>query len=525
MSEKTANLTPVRTSRAQPDRRRSLNTPADSDEELYARFVDRDDMGAFEELVGRWQGVAYRTARFICGNTALAEEAVQIAFVRMAQSAHRFEDRGPGSFRPWLVRLVANSSHVVRRTERRASRKKTVDRKEYARRKGLDAAPDSPAEKSELFDALEKTLHVIEERWRTPVVLHYIGGLKHREVATVLGVSQQTISRRIEHGLELLRIRLAQAGFSCSLAVLGQTLAEEDLVTLPSGFQQKLIEASKAEAAQSARTALATLPSSAAKVAAMCGGLAVATVATVAWWVATPPSSSGKKPTVQENAAGKEAKGTPFAFQWNFEGPQDVPGFSIVEGSWRHLPNGGKDGTGCMETERGLISIVLEVDVPSEALPLLLAFDGKARPYSPPRDEVKYGYTALGFWKHYPDCALFRNIGPQYDGAPWSTHEIYVTRSYIAAFFRGRLVTFTIGSRYEDSPLHFCFRGPHRVDNLVVKTIGSDQLPDVSLYMNALERIGPERRKGIVEIPWIESQRPPNPVHVEFMPPQLPAKQ
>ena len=56
---------------------------------------------------------------------------------------------------------------------------------------------------------MERALSGLDERWRTPLVLRFYAGMPQQELATTLGISQQMVSRRIERGLALLRMRMA----------------------------------------------------------------------------------------------------------------------------------------------------------------------------------------------------------------------------------------------------------------------------------------------------------------------------
>src|ERR1035437_2281693 len=79
----------------------------EDDRELFAR-AQRGDMAAYEEIVKRYQQVAFRTAYVITRSAADAEDATQQGFIK----AHR----ALGSFctgaepRPWLLQIVANEA-------------------------------------------------------------------------------------------------------------------------------------------------------------------------------------------------------------------------------------------------------------------------------------------------------------------------------------------------------------------------------------------------------------------------------
>src|SRR5439155_6876663 len=88
------------------------------DAELVAR-ARRGDASAYEELVRMYQNLAVRTAYVITGNGADAQDAAQEAFVKAYYSLGRF--REGASFRPWLLRIVANEAINRRRSARRGS--------------------------------------------------------------------------------------------------------------------------------------------------------------------------------------------------------------------------------------------------------------------------------------------------------------------------------------------------------------------------------------------------------------------
>ena len=72
----------------------------DRDDDLIRRARD-GDIGAYEDLVRRYQAVAVRVATLVAG-PAEAEDAVQEAFVRAFGALGRFRVGSP--FQPWVLR-------------------------------------------------------------------------------------------------------------------------------------------------------------------------------------------------------------------------------------------------------------------------------------------------------------------------------------------------------------------------------------------------------------------------------------
>src|SRR5204863_411835 len=90
--------------------------PAD-DSDLIAR-AQRGDAAAYEEIVQRYQQIAFRTAYVVTGSAADAEDAAQEGFVKAFRALDRF--RAGAELRPWLLRIVANEArNRVRSSGRR----------------------------------------------------------------------------------------------------------------------------------------------------------------------------------------------------------------------------------------------------------------------------------------------------------------------------------------------------------------------------------------------------------------------
>src|SRR5438045_4531819 len=90
--------------------------PAD-DSDLIAR-AQRGDAAAYEEIVQRYQQIAFRTAYVVTGSAADAEDAAQEGFVKAFRALDRF--RIGAELRPWLLRIVANEArNRVRSSGRR----------------------------------------------------------------------------------------------------------------------------------------------------------------------------------------------------------------------------------------------------------------------------------------------------------------------------------------------------------------------------------------------------------------------
>src|ERR671933_954279 len=86
-----------------------------SDAELVGR-AQRGELGAYEELVQRYQGLVTRVAFVITGELGDAEDVAQEALIKAYAALGRVQ---PDLFRPWLLRIVANEARNLRKAARR----------------------------------------------------------------------------------------------------------------------------------------------------------------------------------------------------------------------------------------------------------------------------------------------------------------------------------------------------------------------------------------------------------------------
>ncbi|MGH3024006.1 MAG: sigma-70 family RNA polymerase sigma factor [Gaiellaceae bacterium] len=169
-----------------------------SDEALVA-LVARADEQALAELYDRFGRVAYGLALRVVRDPALAEDAVQEAFLTLWRSATRFvAERAKAS--TWILTLVHRRAvDVVRREQPR-------------RAEPLDDAPHPTGAhtEEEAFlrlrrQRVQEALKRLPDKQREALELAYYGGFTQSELADRLGEPLGTIKSRMFAGLAALR--------------------------------------------------------------------------------------------------------------------------------------------------------------------------------------------------------------------------------------------------------------------------------------------------------------------------------
>jgi RNA polymerase sigma-70 factor (ECF subfamily) len=161
---------------------------------------------AYVAAVERHYRSVYSLLRRLCGDTALAEDLTQEAFA--AAWSHLDQFSGRSSLTTWLHRIALN---VWRQQQRRAQ--PCVESWQGADLERV-AAPEAPPlarlERQELRQRAERALLSLAPPYREVIVLRVQQGLKHREIAEVMGVPVGTIQCRVHVALRKLREALSE---------------------------------------------------------------------------------------------------------------------------------------------------------------------------------------------------------------------------------------------------------------------------------------------------------------------------
>jgi RNA polymerase sigma-70 factor (ECF subfamily) len=177
-----------------------------SDESLLSLVAGSDD-AALAELYDRYGRIAYGVAVRVLRDEALAQDAVQDAFLAVWRSADRFlAERAKAS--TWILTIVHRRAiDLVRREE--------IRRGEPLEHAPEPAAPETVEDEATLgFQrrVVQEALRRLPPEQREALELGYYGGLTQSELAERLDQPLGTIKSRMFAGLSRLRDLLAQAG-------------------------------------------------------------------------------------------------------------------------------------------------------------------------------------------------------------------------------------------------------------------------------------------------------------------------
>jgi len=163
------------------------------------------DAAAFTALVERHRRDALRVAYGIADGEA--DDVTQDAFLKAYRNLERF--RAGGSFRAWLLAIVANEARNRRRSfvRRGALALRVRDASDDGGAEDPADAAVRRARRQQLVDAVAR----LPDRDREVVALRYFAGLTEAEMAAGLGCAPGTVKSRLARALVRLRAELGEA--------------------------------------------------------------------------------------------------------------------------------------------------------------------------------------------------------------------------------------------------------------------------------------------------------------------------
>jgi RNA polymerase sigma-70 factor (ECF subfamily) len=180
------------------------------------RSAATGDPEAMNRLLMRAQEVAWRFSTAVCGHADDAEDAMQEALVKTFRYVGRI--REPEAFRPWLYRTVRNACLMGRRKKvGEPARLQSLD--EVLPGRDGSMGPDTPdpgknpeqlADNAGLRRRLRKALRTLPGPYRAIVFLREMEGLSTRDVAKVMGLSEDNVKTRLHRARVQLQADLGK---------------------------------------------------------------------------------------------------------------------------------------------------------------------------------------------------------------------------------------------------------------------------------------------------------------------------
>lgn len=160
------------------------------------------DVSALDELVHRHFGLVYAVALGRLNRRDEAEDLTQEVFLRVLLSMEHLDG---SRFSHWMTRVARNLAIDWQRSKVRSARIASLLPVECAA--GISAAQDAREllEARSNEQAIHRALEQLDPASREALLLHYMEGLTHGDIARRMGCNRSTISRQISGSLRVMR--------------------------------------------------------------------------------------------------------------------------------------------------------------------------------------------------------------------------------------------------------------------------------------------------------------------------------
>jgi len=194
------------------------NVPADSHKEANSVQVEevelvsrarKGDLGAYDQLVQRYQERVYATIYHMTSNHEDANDLAQEAFIKGFQALKSF--KGGSSFYTWVYRIAVNKTINFLKQRKNRSQMSLNDLDFNAEHDPdlvaliSDKTPRREAGLAELQEKLNEAMQKLSEPHRLVVTLHDVQGLSHEEIAKIMDCNIGTVRSRLFYARQQLQ--------------------------------------------------------------------------------------------------------------------------------------------------------------------------------------------------------------------------------------------------------------------------------------------------------------------------------
>ncbi len=156
---------------------------------------------ALAQLYRETRGAVYGFALSMVKNSHDAEDVVQDVYVKIWESAISYQPMGKPL--AWIFTITRNAALM---SIRRQSRAAPTDPGNWE-----DLFAEEPAVTPEDRVVLGRVMSLLGEKDRQIVILHVVAGMKHKEIAELMGMKLSTVLSRYNRALTKLREALEEA--------------------------------------------------------------------------------------------------------------------------------------------------------------------------------------------------------------------------------------------------------------------------------------------------------------------------
>lgn len=160
-----------------------------------AKLVRDGDARGRRELYLRYAGALTAVASRYLADADAVKDVLQDAFIRIFERFGSFHYRGEGSLRAWMSRVVANGALQVLRKQNRLLPVQELPDIIRDEDPDVDSVP---------MDVLQDMISRLPDGYRTVFNLYVFEEMKHKEIAALLGIKENSSASQFLRAKALL---------------------------------------------------------------------------------------------------------------------------------------------------------------------------------------------------------------------------------------------------------------------------------------------------------------------------------
>lgn len=172
----------------------------------------KGDNHAFGKLVGLWFKRIYNLTMKYFGNHDLAMEVTQRTFIAVYDHIGKLKDIR--SFKYWIYKIAINQCHEEERRQKRKNWFSIFQHKEADKIEEIHLDPEKEYHQKEMEEIMNSLLKMIPEEQKIVIIMKEYEGMKFREIAETLGISENTAKSRLYYGLNSLKKMMNYSGIN-----------------------------------------------------------------------------------------------------------------------------------------------------------------------------------------------------------------------------------------------------------------------------------------------------------------------
>ena len=175
-----------------------------------ARLCARGDSRAREELYRTYSPRLLALCMRYAQDPSSAQDLMQDAFVKIFRVIRKFRWEREGSLYSWMARVTLNLCFDSMKKRRRMAAL-------FREGSELERIPDDPPDYAEAAaipaESLQAMVEDLPEGYRTVFKLHCLDGLSHKEIASLLGIKENSASSNLARARMILAKRIKEYNY------------------------------------------------------------------------------------------------------------------------------------------------------------------------------------------------------------------------------------------------------------------------------------------------------------------------